>query len=164
MTVPNGPKQALWFRPHPASLLLHRLWTRSRVLHFLNSLGPKHTPFVRLRSPNTLLPSHTMAGRSGHDSSSMIVTNTPARDLVYTNLGYCSTSDLRKFAVHGSNLGLASLGDSCVLTISYPFLNLVVRFPIDLCGVLDLFEYCNYAHFCLVSVWNSVVWLVCRRS
>ncbi|CBI20305.3 unnamed protein product, partial [Vitis vinifera] len=54
-----------------------------------------------------------MAGRSGHDSS-MIVTNTPARDLVHTNFAYCSPSDLRKFAVHGSNLALASVGDSCM--------------------------------------------------
>ncbi|KAL6314767.1 hypothetical protein AAG906_027116 [Vitis piasezkii] len=58
-----------------------------------------------------------MAGRSGHDSS-MIVTNTPARDLVHTNFAYCSPSDLRKFAVHGSNLALASVGDSYVLSIS----------------------------------------------
>lgn len=48
----------------------------------------------------------------------MIVTNTPARDLAYTNFAYCSPSDLRKFAVHGSNLALASVGDSYVLSIS----------------------------------------------
>ncbi|RVW71931.1 Vesicle-fusing ATPase [Vitis vinifera] len=97
-----------------------------------------------------------MAGRSGHDSS-MIVTNTPARDLAYTNFAYCSPSDLRKFAVHGSNLALASVGDSCVLSISYPFLYIVACFRIDFCGVLDLFECCMYACCFLVGLFD---WLL----
>ncbi|RVW36516.1 Vesicle-fusing ATPase [Vitis vinifera] len=101
-----------------------------------------------------------MAGRSGHDSS-MIVTNTPARDLAYTNFAYCSPSDLRKFAVHGSNLALASVGDSYVLSISYPFLYIVACFRIDFCGVLDLFECCMYACCFLVGLFD---WLLVLPS
>lgn len=62
-----------------------------------------------------------MAGRSGfrsHDSTTMIVTNTPSRDLVNTNFAYCSQSDLRKFAVPGSKLSFALVGDSAVLSLS----------------------------------------------
>ena len=87
----------------------------------------------------------------------MIVTNTPARDLAYTNFAYCSPSDLRKFAVHGSNLALASVGDSYVLSISYPFLYIVACFRIDFCGVLDLFECCMYACCFLVGLFD---WLL----
>jgi vesicle-fusing ATPase len=38
-----------------------------------------------------------MAGRSSGFGSktTMIVTNTPAKDLAYTNFAYCSPSDLR---------------------------------------------------------------------
>ncbi|KAL4554011.1 hypothetical protein LXL04_039870 [Taraxacum kok-saghyz] len=60
-----------------------------------------------------------MAGRSG--SSTMIVTNTPAKDLAYTNCAYCSPSDLRQFIDPGSNLALALVGDVFVLSIAYPF-------------------------------------------
>lgn len=62
-----------------------------------------------------------MAGRSGfnsNDSTTMIITNTPARDLAYTNYAYCSPSDLRKFAVPDLKLFLALVGDSCVLSVA----------------------------------------------
>ncbi|EYU26385.1 hypothetical protein MIMGU_mgv1a002228mg [Erythranthe guttata] len=48
-----------------------------------------------------------MAGRS----PTMIVTNTPAKDLAYTNFAYCSPSDLRNFLVPGSRLAFALIGD-----------------------------------------------------
>ncbi|KAE7995693.1 hypothetical protein FH972_000464 [Carpinus fangiana] len=51
----------------------------------------------------------------------MIVTNTPAADLALTNLAYCSHADLHGFAVPGTKLFLASIGDSFVLSVSYPF-------------------------------------------
>ncbi|KVI10498.1 AAA+ ATPase domain-containing protein [Cynara cardunculus var. scolymus] len=50
-----------------------------------------------------------MAGRSG--SKTMIVTNTPAKDLAYTNCAYCSPSDVRQFLLPGSNIALALVGD-----------------------------------------------------
>ncbi|KAK6946718.1 CDC48, domain 2 [Dillenia turbinata] len=55
-----------------------------------------------------------MTGRSGFFSSAdtMIVTNTPAKDLAYTNFAYCSPTDLRKFAVPGSKQFYAQVGDS----------------------------------------------------
>uniref|UniRef100_A0A5B6Z5H3 Vesicle-fusing ATPase n=1 Tax=Davidia involucrata TaxID=16924 RepID=A0A5B6Z5H3_DAVIN len=59
-----------------------------------------------------------MAGRSGFGSTTMIVTNTPARDLVYTNFAYCSPSDLRNFSIPGSKLFLALVGDAFVLSLS----------------------------------------------
>ncbi|KAL7103620.1 hypothetical protein ACP275_08G190900 [Erythranthe tilingii] len=55
-----------------------------------------------------------MAGRS----PTMIVTNTPAKDLAYTNFAYCSPSDLRNFLVPGSRLAFALIGDVFVLCIS----------------------------------------------
>jgi vesicle-fusing ATPase len=51
----------------------------------------------------------------------MIVTNTPAPDLALTNLAYCSHADLHGFAVPGNKLFLASIADSFVLYVSYPF-------------------------------------------
>ncbi|THF96848.1 hypothetical protein TEA_022342 [Camellia sinensis var. sinensis] len=58
-----------------------------------------------------------MAGRSGFGSTAtMIVTNTPAKDLAYTNFAYCSPSDLRSFSVSGSKLAFALVGDSFVLS------------------------------------------------
>ncbi|XP_030971682.1 vesicle-fusing ATPase-like [Quercus lobata] len=48
----------------------------------------------------------------------MIVTNTPAADLVLTNLAYCSHADLHGFAVPGTKLYLASIADSFVLSLS----------------------------------------------
>ncbi|KAL0534405.1 hypothetical protein IC582_028696 [Cucumis melo] len=65
-----------------------------------------------------------MAGRFGLSSTApatMIVTNTPAQDLAVTNLAYCSASDLQNFAVPGTKLFLALVGDSFVLSLSYPF-------------------------------------------
>uniref|UniRef100_A0A7N0UZE9 Vesicle-fusing ATPase n=1 Tax=Kalanchoe fedtschenkoi TaxID=63787 RepID=A0A7N0UZE9_KALFE len=64
-----------------------------------------------------------MAGRSGLGSSgsemmTVVVMNTAARELVYTNHAYCSPSDTRKFLVRGSDIALASVGDACVLTVS----------------------------------------------
>ncbi|KAK6154341.1 hypothetical protein DH2020_008589 [Rehmannia glutinosa] len=58
-----------------------------------------------------------MAGRS----PAMIVTNTPAKDLAYTNFAYCSPSDLRNFVVPGSRLAFALIGDVFVLSMAYPF-------------------------------------------
>ncbi|KAF5949730.1 hypothetical protein HYC85_011723 [Camellia sinensis] len=52
-----------------------------------------------------------MAGRSG---SKMIVTNTPGKDLAYTNFAYCSPSDLRSFTLTGSNLAFALVSDAFV--------------------------------------------------
>lgn len=67
-----------------------------------------------------------MAGRFGFLSSSpetsMIVTNTPAAELALTNLAYCCPSDLQNFSIPGTRLYLASVGDSFVLSVSYPFL------------------------------------------
>ncbi|XP_059435961.1 vesicle-fusing ATPase [Corylus avellana] len=51
-------------------------------------------------------------------SANMIVTNTPAPDLALTNLAYCSHADLHGFAVPGTKLFLASIGDSFVLSVS----------------------------------------------
>lgn len=48
----------------------------------------------------------------------MIVTNTPAKDLAYTNCAYCSPSDVRQFVVPGSNIALALVGDVFVLSIA----------------------------------------------
>ncbi|KAA8523902.1 hypothetical protein F0562_010325 [Nyssa sinensis] len=59
-----------------------------------------------------------MAGRLGLGSTTMIVTNTPAKDLAYTNFAYCSPSDLRNFSVPGSKLFLALVGDAFVLSLS----------------------------------------------
>ncbi|KAL0011536.1 hypothetical protein SO802_006644 [Lithocarpus litseifolius] len=53
----------------------------------------------------------------------MIVTNTPAADLALTNLAYCSHADLHGFAVPGTKLHLASIADSFVLSLTYPFLS-----------------------------------------
>ncbi|KAE8637353.1 hypothetical protein CSA_011903, partial [Cucumis sativus] len=55
-----------------------------------------------------------MAGRFGLSSTApatMIVTNTPAQDLAVTNLAYCSASDLQNYAVPGTKLFLALLGE-----------------------------------------------------
>ncbi|RYR18596.1 hypothetical protein Ahy_B03g063224 isoform A [Arachis hypogaea] len=52
---------------------------------------------------------------SSSGSTSMVVTNTPSQDLALTNLAFCSSSDLRNFAVpNRSNLFLAFVGDSFV--------------------------------------------------
>ncbi|PPR94389.1 hypothetical protein GOBAR_AA26279 [Gossypium barbadense] len=61
-----------------------------------------------------------MAGLFGSQSSTvapMIVTSTPSTDLALTNFAYCSPSDLQSFAVPGSKLFLANVGDAFVLTV-----------------------------------------------
>ncbi|XP_042042305.1 vesicle-fusing ATPase-like [Salvia splendens] len=55
-----------------------------------------------------------MAGRS----PTMIVTNTPAKDLAYTNFAYCSPADLRNFVVPGSGNAYALIGDVFVLSVA----------------------------------------------
>ncbi|CAA2987388.1 vesicle-fusing ATPase [Olea europaea subsp. europaea] len=55
-----------------------------------------------------------MAGRS----STMIVTNTPAKDLVNTNFAFVSPSDYRNFVVPGSKLAFALIADSFVLSVT----------------------------------------------
>ncbi|KAG8490898.1 hypothetical protein CXB51_014081 [Gossypium anomalum] len=60
-----------------------------------------------------------MAGLFGAQSSTvapMIVTSTPSTDLALTNFAYCSPSDLQSFAVPGSKLFLANVGDAFVLS------------------------------------------------
>ncbi|KAK5825779.1 vesicle-fusing ATPase-like [Gossypium arboreum] len=62
-----------------------------------------------------------MAGLFGSQSSTVaprIVTSTPSTDLALTNFAYCSPSDLQSFAVPGSKLFLANVGDAFVLTVS----------------------------------------------
>ncbi|XP_031103443.1 vesicle-fusing ATPase-like [Ipomoea triloba] len=54
---------------------------------------------------------------AGWSSSTMIVTNTPAKDLAYTNFAYCSPADLRNFVVPGSKLAYALVADAYVLSI-----------------------------------------------
>ncbi|CAF2073011.1 unnamed protein product [Brassica napus] len=56
-----------------------------------------------------------MADRSGSQSSvdiTMKVTTTPEAHLAFTNLAYCSTSDLSQFAIPGTDLFLANVADS----------------------------------------------------
>ncbi|KAE9458113.1 hypothetical protein C3L33_09987, partial [Rhododendron williamsianum] len=70
-----------------------------------------------------------MAGRSSSgfgSKATMIVTNTPSKDLAYSNLAFCSPSDLRTFSVAGSKLAFALVGDSFVLSILYPLYLLAV--------------------------------------
>ncbi|CAI9785049.1 unnamed protein product [Fraxinus pennsylvanica] len=55
-----------------------------------------------------------MAGRS----STMIVTNTPSKDLVNTNFAYVSPADFRNFLVPGSKLAFALISDSFVLSVA----------------------------------------------
>ncbi|KAI5662570.1 hypothetical protein M9H77_21893 [Catharanthus roseus] len=52
-----------------------------------------------------------MAGRSSQGALTMIVTNTPGRDLAYTNFAYCSPSDIRNFIIPGSRLAYAQFSD-----------------------------------------------------
>ncbi|KAG5546233.1 hypothetical protein RHGRI_018423 [Rhododendron griersonianum] len=60
-----------------------------------------------------------MAGRSSSgfgSQATMIVTNTPAKDLAYSNFAFCSPSDLRTFSVAGSKLAFALVGNSFVFS------------------------------------------------
>ncbi|KAG7541936.1 P-loop containing nucleoside triphosphate hydrolase [Arabidopsis thaliana x Arabidopsis arenosa] len=62
-----------------------------------------------------------MADRSGSQSSVVItmkVTTTPAAHLAFTNLAYCSLSDLCQFAVPGTDLFLANVADVFILSFS----------------------------------------------
>lgn len=63
-----------------------------------------------------------MAGKIGLGWSSstakMIVVSTPSQELALTNFCYCSTGDLRKFAMPGSSPALVLVGDSLVLSLS----------------------------------------------
>ncbi|ESQ38107.1 hypothetical protein EUTSA_v10028462mg [Eutrema salsugineum] len=58
-----------------------------------------------------------MAGRFGSQVTTMTVTNTPSADLAFTNLAYCSSSDIRQFSVPGSDLFLANVADSFILSL-----------------------------------------------
>lgn len=69
-----------------------------------------------------------MAGWFGSAPETMIVTNTPAADLAFTNLAYCSGSDLHNFAVPGTKLFMALIADSFVLSLSYPFICILIFF------------------------------------
>ncbi|KAI4299381.1 hypothetical protein L6164_032848 [Bauhinia variegata] len=56
---------------------------------------------------------------SSSGETSMIVTNTPSQELALTNLAYCNSSDLKKFAVLDSkDLFLALVGDSFVFSLA----------------------------------------------
>ncbi|GMH24285.1 hypothetical protein Nepgr_026128 [Nepenthes gracilis] len=57
-------------------------------------------------------------GFGSNESTTMLVTNTPDRDLVYTNFAYCSSADLRLFAVPGWKNFYASFGDLAVLSLA----------------------------------------------
>ncbi|XP_038689343.1 vesicle-fusing ATPase [Tripterygium wilfordii] len=62
-----------------------------------------------------------MASRFGFQSSAsakMIVTSTPGADLALTNLAYVSQSVLQNFAVPGSKIYLALVGDAHVLSLA----------------------------------------------
>ncbi|KAH0466787.1 hypothetical protein IEQ34_004025 [Dendrobium chrysotoxum] len=58
----------------------------------------------------------------GHNSSTMIVVNTPSQELAFTNFAYCSAGDFRKFAIRGSNSAQVIVGDSVVLTLHFLYL------------------------------------------
>ncbi|XP_020703792.2 vesicle-fusing ATPase-like [Dendrobium catenatum] len=53
----------------------------------------------------------------GHNSSTMIVVNTPSQELAFTNFAYCSAGDFRKFEIRGSNSAQVIVGDSVVLPL-----------------------------------------------
>ena len=63
----------------------------------------------------------------------MIVTNTPAADLILTNLAYCSHADLHVFVVPGTKLYLASIADSFILFgfVMIPFLGFVLNWELE---------------------------------
>ena len=73
-------------------------------------------------------------------STNMIVTNTPAADLTLTNLAYCSHADLHGFAVPDTKLYLASIADSFVLSLSYPFLSFLTApyFALKFCSIVHI--------------------------
>ncbi|PPD66174.1 hypothetical protein GOBAR_DD36944 [Gossypium barbadense] len=62
-----------------------------------------------------------MAGWFGSQSSmvaTMTVTSTPSPDLAFTNLAYCSPSDLQSFAVPGSRLFLVNVSNGDTVSVS----------------------------------------------
>ncbi|KAK9906958.1 hypothetical protein M0R45_002573 [Rubus argutus] len=59
--------------------------------------------------------------------ATMIVTNTPAADLALTNLAYCSPLDLQTFAIPGTKLNLALIGDSFSIQKGHIALNAIQR-------------------------------------
>ena len=70
----------------------------------------------------------------------MIVTNTPAADLALTNLAYCSHADLHGFTIPSTELYLASIVDSFVLSligwrsiwfVMIPFLGFVLNWELE---------------------------------
>ena len=67
------------------------------------------------------------------NSDPMIVTNTPAADLILTNLAYCSHADLHGFAILGTKLYLASIADSFVLSgfMMIQFLGFVLNWELE---------------------------------
>ena len=67
------------------------------------------------------------------NSNPMIVTNTPAADLILTNLAYCSHADLYGFAILGTKLYLASIADSFVLSrfMMIQFLGFVLNWELE---------------------------------
>ncbi|KAE8686413.1 Vesicle-fusing ATPase [Hibiscus syriacus] len=93
-----------------------------------------------------------MAGWFGSQSATvatMFVTSTPSADLALTNLAYCSPSDLQSFAVLGSKLFLANIGDAFVLSVvTLSFENLTCRqflvtnsFPSSTCRFIPLQDF-----------------------
>ncbi|KAF5474413.1 hypothetical protein F2P56_006314, partial [Juglans regia] len=89
---------------------------------------PSRTPFsfppfllndkATTNEPISARPDQKMRFASSSSSANMIVTSTPAPDLAFTNLAYCSHSDLHGFAVPGKKLYLASVGDLFVLSVA----------------------------------------------
>lgn len=95
----------------------------------------------------------------------MIVTNTPAKDLAYTNCAYCSPADLRNFLVPGSKLAYALIADAFVLTLAMPFLMVILvlmrfkdampKFPLETLYLLtDLFHRMTSTLLCLPLTWS----------
>ncbi|KOM31050.1 hypothetical protein LR48_Vigan01g060500 [Vigna angularis] len=73
-----------------------------------------------------------MFGSSSSAPFKMRVTNTPSSDLVLTNLAYCSPSDLRNFAVPGSDqIGLNSIQRRCAKVSSGDSVQLTRFVPPD---------------------------------
>lgn len=139
---------------------------------------PSSSPFLTTKGTRNLQPDllrlwSKMAGRFGFSSSSpattMIVTNTPAADLALTNLAYCSPTDLQNFAIPGTRLNLASVGDAFVLTVSYPFhyysFWLYLRSP-HLIIEFSQKSVITWSHFirCCALVWVFLICLTERNS
>ncbi|KAK9936373.1 hypothetical protein M0R45_013219 [Rubus argutus] len=59
--------------------------------------------------------------------TTMTVTNTPAADLALTNLAHCSPLDLQTFAIPGTKLNLALIGDSFSIQKGHIAMNAIQR-------------------------------------